>query len=125
MSTATEPENARNGTFYFFMRPDNPTAQYYVYMHFAEVEKLQPNQSRAFYIFQNEEFWNGNDQPMSPNYLSTTTAYSILPVSGERIEYYLIQSNTSTHQPILNALEVYIVQNFSEPQTDEKDGMYI
>ena len=36
--------------------PNNGSA-YYVYMHFAEVQKLPSNQSRQFNIFHNEEFF--------------------------------------------------------------------
>ncbi|PON88030.1 Mitogen-activated protein kinase kinase kinase [Trema orientale] len=122
MATAMAPGNESSTTFSFYMRPDSPTLEYYVYMHFAEVEKLHANQSREFFIYQNGEFWNDNDIiPVSPGYLTSTTVSSNLPVSGDKISYDLVQTNTSTHPPILNALEVYIVQNFSEPQSDEKD----
>ncbi|PON88028.1 Mitogen-activated protein kinase kinase kinase, partial [Trema orientale] len=117
MATAMAPENTSN-TFSFFLRPDDPTALYYVYLHFAEVEKLEANQSREFDIYQNGEFWKG---PFSPGYLSTKSLLNISPVSGERITYDLIQTETSTHPPIINALEVYVARNFSEAQTDEQD----
>ncbi|PON36237.1 Mitogen-activated protein kinase kinase kinase [Parasponia andersonii] len=117
MATAMAPENTSN-TFSFFLRPDDPTALYYVYLHFAEVEKLEANQSREFDIYQNGEFWKG---PFSPGYLSTKTLLNISPVSGEIITYDLIQTETSTHPPTINALEVYVARNFSEAQTDEQD----
>ncbi|KAL5581642.1 hypothetical protein UlMin_014084 [Ulmus minor] len=117
MATAMAPENA-SGPFSFFMRPANPTAQYYVYLHFAEVEKLEANQSREFNIYQNGEFWNG---PISLDYLAITTISSTSPVSGERIDYDFYRTETSTHPPILNALEAYIVVNSSESLTDERD----
>ena len=119
MATAMTPANGSSDTFAFYLRPDNPTAKYYVHMHFAELEKLDANQSREFTIFENGEHFNG---PLSPDYLYTTTISSIEPVSGERIDYEINRTETSTLPPLLNALEVYIVQNFSEPETHEQDG---
>ncbi|XP_062104822.1 putative leucine-rich repeat receptor-like serine/threonine-protein kinase At2g19230 [Humulus lupulus] len=121
MATAMSPENVTSPTFSFYLKPESPTAEFYVYMHFAELQKLQPNESREFYIYQNGEYWNDDVTPLIPNYLYTITSYSLSPVSGEKIEYELTQTKSSTHQPILNALEVYIVQNFTESQTHEQD----
>ena len=104
------------------MRPENPAAEYFVYMHFAEVEKLEANQSREFNIYQNGELWRG---PISPTYLSTTTLFKVSPVSGERIDYELYQTETSTHPPTINALEVYIGLNFSQSETAQQDGIVI
>ncbi|GMN27481.1 hypothetical protein TIFTF001_001674 [Ficus carica] len=120
MATAMAPENATSPSFEFFMKPDNPTADYYVYMQFAEVEKLKANESREFKIYENGELWR-EVPTISPAYLYTTTAFSYYPVRGERITYELYQTATSTHQPILNALEVYIALNFSESPTDEHE----
>lgn len=46
-------------------------------------------------------------------------------MSGERIQYELNETEKSTHPPILNAIEVYIIQDFSEPHTDELDGICV
>ncbi|KAF4381686.1 putative leucine-rich repeat receptor-like protein kinase At2g19210 [Cannabis sativa] len=121
MATAMSPENVTSPYFSFYLKPENPTAQYYVYMHFADLQKLLPNESREFYIYQNGEYFNGDVTPLIPNYLYTTTSYSLSPVSGDKIEYDLQQTKTSTHQPILNALEIYIVKNFTQSQTHEQD----
>ncbi|GMN27477.1 hypothetical protein TIFTF001_001660 [Ficus carica] len=118
MATAMAPGNATSRSFVFFISPDNPTDDYYVYMHFAEVEKLKANESREFNIYENGELWK-NVPTISPAYLYTMTASSTYPVRGETIDYELYQTDTSTRQPILNALEVYIARNFSESQTDE------
>ena len=124
MATAMAPENATSPSFVFFMKPDNPTADYYVYMHFAEVEKLKANESREFEIYENGKLWR-EVPTISPAYLYTTTAFSYYPVRGDRITYELYQTATSTRQPILNALEVYIDLNFSESPTDEHEGISI
>ncbi|KAM6572231.1 hypothetical protein CsatA_016311 [Cannabis sativa] len=121
METAMSPENVTSPMFSFYWSPDDPTAQYYVYMHFAELEKLQANESRQFFIIENiMEAWN-NQKPFSPEYLTATTLSNVAPVSGKQIDYTLYQTPKSTHQPILNAFEVYMLLNFSEPQTYEQD----
>ncbi|KAM6548596.1 hypothetical protein CsatB_020272 [Cannabis sativa] len=123
MGTAMSPANVTSPLFSFYLSPDDPMAEYYVYMHFAELEKLQPNESRQFRIYENGEFWNGDDKPFTPKYLQTTTLSSLASVRADSssINYDFFQYSTSTHQPILNALEVYIIQNFSEPQTHDND----
>ncbi|KAL5581641.1 hypothetical protein UlMin_014083 [Ulmus minor] len=118
MSTAIVMANA-SAPFYFFLRPDNPTDQFYVYMHFAEVETLAPNQSREFNIYENLKLWK--EEPVTLDYMYTTTYSSDSPVSGDKLEYDLVRTDTSTHPPILNALEVYILRSFSESHTDDQD----
>lgn len=119
MSTAITPINESN-PLELYMRPSNPTAKYYSFFHFAEVEKLQPNQSREFEIYQNGEFWRG---PISLDYLHSTTVYSLSPASGDKIQYTIYKTNVSTHPPILNAIEVYIGHDLSQSQTNDQDGM--
>lgn len=72
MTTAATPIIA-NSSLDISVTADNDTTQCYFYMHFAEVEKLQANQSRVINIS-----LNGNQRygPFSPEYLSTTTIYS-------------------------------------------------
>ncbi|KAF3445139.1 hypothetical protein FNV43_RR14832 [Rhamnella rubrinervis] len=101
MATAVTPKNASN-PFEFYIQPSNLTAQYYVYMYVAEIEKLEANQSREFDIYENGKLWQG---PIAPDYLSTETLYSTSPMSGDKIEYSFYKTKTSTHPPILNALE--------------------
>ncbi|RVW51965.1 LRR receptor-like serine/threonine-protein kinase IOS1 [Vitis vinifera] len=52
MRTAATPLNAGEH-LEFSWEPSDPTTQFYVYMHFAEVEELKVNQSREFNIFLN------------------------------------------------------------------------
>ncbi|CDY56102.1 BnaC02g44350D [Brassica napus] len=77
---------------------DNPEDQYYLYTHFAEIQELQANETREFNMF-----WNGE-------------------------KYYgplLIKTNRSTLPPLLNAIEVYKVIQFPQPETDENDVVAI
>lgn len=119
MSTAVTPENVSENFLIFFWEPTDPTSQYYVYMHFCEVEVLV-NQTREFNISQNGKFFIG---PVVPDYLYSKTAFSAVPVSGARIEYIIYQTERSTLPPILNAIEIYMVKTSSQLLTDEDDGM--
>ncbi|XVF86733.1 hypothetical protein PTKIN_Ptkin18bG0065900 [Pterospermum kingtungense] len=117
MSTALTPINASK-PLGFYWEPTDPKAKYFVYMHFAEVEELKDNEIREFNITQNGELFHG---PVVPEYLYTNTLYSVVPVSGNYIEFWLERTNRSTLPPILNALEVFMVKDFLESQTDPED----
>lgn len=126
MSTAMSPANDSSDTFVFHMSPEDPDALYYVYMYFAELEKLGANESRLFEIFENGEPFNGpTGLPISPDYLLSTSISSVNPVvGGDRIDYKINKTAASTHPPILNAFEAYIVQDFSVIDTHDEDGKY-
>lgn len=120
MNTAIMPQNSTE-SLQFSWRPDNSTAQFYIYMHFAEVEALRPNQSRSFNIYLNGDLWYG---PFSPRNLSAFTIYSQSPEScnGNFVcQVTINRTENSTLPPIINALELYQVIQFREPETDEND----
>ncbi|KAF2323511.1 hypothetical protein GH714_035852 [Hevea brasiliensis] len=71
------------------------TYQFYVYMHFAEIEKLEANQSRKFNISLNGTFWAG---PIIPLYLYTITEYSDQPSLEETM---IFLSSKLVGQPCL------------------------
>ncbi|OMP08519.1 hypothetical protein COLO4_06396 [Corchorus olitorius] len=97
-------------------------AQLYVYMHFAEIEKLQANESRVFNISYNGKYWFG---PYTPVYLLADTIYSTSPLTaGTDHDFSIYRTQGSTHPPILNAIEIHLVQNFSQSETVQKDGIY-
>lgn len=119
MRTAATPLNAGEH-LEFSWEPSDPTTQFYVYMHFAEVEELKVNQSREFNIFLNGTLWYG---PVTPRYLYTTTIRDLVPESAAKFQFSISQMSNSTHPPIINALEAYRVKRLLQPQTDQKDGM--
>ncbi|EXB74609.1 Putative leucine-rich repeat receptor-like protein kinase [Morus notabilis] len=98
--------------------PDN-TSAYFVYMHFAEVKKLQANQSRAFEIFHNGEFFYG---PLSPAYLRAETIYSPTALIGGAHSIKISKTPNSTLPPIINAWEVYVRKEFPQSETDQQDA---
>ncbi|OMO66429.1 hypothetical protein COLO4_30558 [Corchorus olitorius] len=93
-------------------------AELYAYMHFAEIEKLQANESRKFNISYNGYHWYG---PYSPYYLVADFIYSISPSMGGKHMFSIYRTEDSTHPPILNAIEMYLVKNFPQSETVQKD----
>lgn len=100
--------------------PEDPNAKYHIFLHFAELEKFQANQSREFNIFQNGDHFDG---PFSPVYMKSTTLFNVFSMSGDKISFSLIKTNASNLPPILNALEIYMVLDASQSRTEEQDGM--
>ncbi|TXG68737.1 hypothetical protein EZV62_003672 [Acer yangbiense] len=67
MQTAATPKKDSQPLNYFFNTSVSST-QYYIYMHFAEVEELQANQFREFNISLNGQHWfDGNPGLCSSN----------------------------------------------------------
>ncbi|KAK9923510.1 hypothetical protein M0R45_031926 [Rubus argutus] len=92
-------------------------AKYHNYFHFAEVEKLPPNQSRLQYISKDGELFH---DPFALSYLETTTIYwrwSLTPNTTLSIS----KVDNSTLPPILNALEIYLEKEFSVSETNQGD----
>jgi hypothetical protein len=122
MSTAVTPING-SAPLEFNWDSDAKTSEYYIYIHFAEVVKLEANQSRSFNITLNGKYWYG---PLVPDYLSTTTLYSPSAITGsKKYEFSIFKTETSTLPPILNAIEIYSVKYFLQSETDQGDGTYM
>jgi hypothetical protein len=113
------PANA-SAPFDYYWYPDNVNDQYYLYVHFNEVEKLAENETRSFNITLNGVYWAG---PLIPKYQETLTIYSIHPLSGStRHILSLLKTESSTLPPIINALEIYIAREFSLSESEQDDG---
>ncbi|CAJ2663782.1 unnamed protein product [Trifolium pratense] len=114
MRTAATPVNA-SAPLLFHWNADNVTDQYYLYLHFNEVEDLTQNETRAFNITVNGEFFYG---PMIPGYQVTDTVISSAPLTGAaRYLISLSKTENSTLPPILNAVEIYKLKDFSQSET--------
>ncbi|XP_062156019.1 LRR receptor-like serine/threonine-protein kinase IOS1 [Alnus glutinosa] len=120
MSTAVTPSNGNAPMEAFQWESDNASTEYYVYMHFAEVVKLEANQSRSFNVTLNGKYWHG---PLVPDYLSTNTVFSRSAITGsDNYQFSLVKTEKSTLPPILNAFEIYSVKYFSQSaETDQED----
>ena len=123
MQSAATPKNGSKYLNYSW-NSSKESDQFYVYMHFAELEKLQSNQFRGFNITYNGEYWDG---PIVPDYLSTTTIYNIKPSVMSSLQHQLsfFPIENSSLPPIINGLEIYLVMEISELETNSGDGMSV
>lgn len=119
MSTALTPRNATNPMIMVLENSD-PTVRYFVYMHFAEVEDLSltPNQTREFRILLN----GMKIADFSPKYLQTDTFF-LKPESQTDIRFTLEKTPRSTLPPLINAIEIYVRNTYSQSFTSQEDGM--
>ncbi|XP_059458248.1 LRR receptor-like serine/threonine-protein kinase IOS1 [Corylus avellana] len=118
MSTAVTPVNG-NDSLQFSWDSEYATSEYYVYMYFAEVVKLEANQYRSFNIAVNENYWYG---PFAPNYLKTNTLDSSSALSGKaKYEISIFKTENSTFPPIINAIEIYSVKYLLQSETVQGD----
>ncbi|KAI5336918.1 hypothetical protein L3X38_016187 [Prunus dulcis] len=118
LSTAATPKN-KNGSLEIRWLPSDNVTEYYVYMHFSEVEKLPGNQSRQMYINRDGELFRSS---LVLEYLSTWTIYSTeAQSSGGQYNFSICKFENSTLPPILNAIEFYMVKEFLESETNQAD----
>ncbi|KAA8536755.1 hypothetical protein F0562_029233 [Nyssa sinensis] len=115
LSTADTP-NASDSLYYSWV-PDTPTDQFYIYMHFTEVQVLKANQTREFLIYLNGQLWY--NIPVVPTTVSTTTIFGSNTYPS--FELSINKTSKSTLPPIINAIEIYNVRQLNS-LTDEKDG---
>lgn len=119
MSTAITPVNA-SAPLQFSYDADNVNDKYYNYLHFNEVEKLTGNETRAFDITLNDNFFYS--RPFRNTYGDIWTVYDKRPYTGAaRYRFSLQKKENSTLPPILNAIEIYKVNNFSQSETQHDD----
>ncbi|CAI0391898.1 unnamed protein product, partial [Linum tenue] len=118
MKTATRPTD-ENKPLSFELNTREATLDFYIYMHFAELEALQEGESRVFDISLNGIVLRRNVVPI---YLHSTTITSPQSVRGSKLNFLLSKSMNSTHPPILNALEVFVIRPFWQSPTDQADG---
>ncbi|XWS12027.1 hypothetical protein CRYUN_Cryun37aG0055200 [Craigia yunnanensis] len=118
METAAQQKN-KSTPLSLYLQTINQTDKFYVYMYFAEVEKLQANKFRQFNISLNGQHWSG---PHSPVYLEATTVYKTSPLTGEvEYEFLIYKARNSSLPPIINALEVYKVNELPQQETNQDD----
>ncbi|XP_017424520.1 LRR receptor-like serine/threonine-protein kinase IOS1 [Vigna angularis] len=118
MSTAVEPQND-SAPLVISWEPQHETDQFYVYMHFTEIQVLTTNQTRLFNIMLNAESWFSN---FSPRYHDVGTIYSKSASSGKELKFSLERTENSTLPPIISAIEIYRVIDLQKPETFQGDG---
>ncbi|XP_034695191.1 senescence-induced receptor-like serine/threonine-protein kinase [Vitis riparia] len=120
MATAATPADENEPLGFSFLIVGDPSQKLYVYMHFAEVEDLK-GQIREFTISVNDDESFGG--PVAPRYLLSDTVYSKFSLNGSinRLSFSLKRTNRSTLPPIINAMEVYRLKEFSQSSTQQND----
>ncbi|XLR43007.1 hypothetical protein HN51_027043 [Arachis hypogaea] len=123
MRTAATPRNARDSLDFYFQF-DYVAQIHVVRFYFAEVQKLSANEIRSFNISVNGNYWKG---PIVPTY-NQTVFYNFQSTYFERVSEYrfsLLPTEFSTLPPITNAIEIFLIKDFSQPQTqnDQVDAM--
>lgn len=125
MASASTPISAFapwNFTWTWLLTPS--TTQFYIYMHFAEIQSLQANETREFSVLVNGD-------PMYER-------YSPKPFSIETLSYFtpqqcdqgnctveLLRTSKSTLPPLINAFEIYTVIDLPLLETNQDDGMSV
>ncbi|CAL5195562.1 unnamed protein product [Lathyrus oleraceus] len=118
MSTAITPFNV-SAPIQFSWSSDDVNDQYYFYLYFNEVEKLAESETRAFNIIANGKLLYG---PEIPAYQRVHTILSTAALTGAgRYIFTLEKTDNSTLPPILNAMEVYKLIDFSLSETQKDD----
>ncbi|KAK2654548.1 hypothetical protein Ddye_014404 [Dipteronia dyeriana] len=115
MSTAVIPA-VDNNSLTFSWETSNSTSQYYVYMHFSELQQQINNQTRQMHIYPNEKLWYNRFRFL---YLVAYVLYSTGPMSI--LEFSMKKTEESPLPPMLNAIEIYQVKEFPQFLTNQQD----
>ncbi|XP_050231693.1 probable LRR receptor-like serine/threonine-protein kinase At1g05700 isoform X2 [Mercurialis annua] len=116
MQTAVQPMN--NESINFDFNIGDPFVNFYIYMHFAEVESIPSNdQSRAFNIELNGKVL----EEVGLKYLQSTTISTLQPIRGPRLTISLNRLSNSSLPPIINAMEIYLVNKLWQKATNQED----
>ncbi|XAR53406.1 Non-specific serine/threonine protein kinase [Bertholletia excelsa] len=117
MGTASLPLNDGQ-PLELYWTTTNADSHFYVYLYFAEIERLTRNQSREFNIS-----WNGTPLfgPLSARFLYAATVSNLRPLTGQDHWISIYRTGKSTLPPILNAVEIFTVRQVDELPTYIKD----
>ncbi|CAG7867987.1 hypothetical protein BRARA_F00228 [Brassica rapa] len=97
-----------------------PTAKFYTYMHFAELQTLRANDTREFNTTMNGKYSYG---PYTPTPLKIETVLDVKPEECDEgaCLLQLVRTSKSTLPPLLNAIEAFTEINFPQMETDGDD----
>ncbi|WJX42991.1 hypothetical protein P8452_30154 [Trifolium repens] len=116
MRTTSIPANFSDNIEFHFL-PKYNASRYYVYMYFAEIQKLEANQIREFNIFVNGKLLNSD--PLIPLYLQSM--YYISVIDENKLELWFNKTSRSTLPPLFNAIEIYMTKDFLQSETYQTD----
>ncbi|KAI3684215.1 hypothetical protein L6452_33436 [Arctium lappa] len=120
MSTAITTTSPTNYLYYSW-KSVNPSDEFYMYIHLAEIETLKSNQTREFNIYLNGYYWDG---PVSPVDHTTSTLFSSF-YNLSTYELKMNKTQNSTLPPIFNAIELYTAKQLLQWQTEDQDAAAI
>ncbi|XP_056866280.1 receptor-like protein kinase At3g21340 isoform X2 [Raphanus sativus] len=100
------------------------TTQFYVYLHFAEIQTLKPLDTREFKVTMNGKLAY---ERYSPRMLATETIFFSQPqqCEGGKCILELTKTPKSTLPPLINALELFTVIDFPQLETNQDDVVAI
>lgn len=116
LKTATTTENASDNLEFSYQLISSGAITFYVYMYFAEIEKLLTNQTREFDVYVNGGLLQKN---ASVPFLGHGTLMYLSPEPETNIQIWMNRTNESTMSPILNGIEVYGRKTLDLPETDQ------
>lgn len=95
-------------------------SRFHIYMYFAELEKLEKNQTRKFNVS-----WNGSPLfgPIVPRYLYAETKSNLKALVGKEHHISINKTEDSTLPPIFNAVEIFMAKKYDEFPTHIEDGI--
>ncbi|KAI5442103.1 probable LRR receptor-like serine/threonine-protein kinase At4g29180 isoform X2 [Lathyrus oleraceus] len=115
--TCSTPKN-ENGSLEFSWTSNDPNTKFYVYLYFAEVERLQRSQLRKFSVS-----WNGSPLITSivPKYWQATSLFNSKSLVAKEHRISIQKTEDSMLPPILNAVEIYVARQLDALPTFEED----
>ncbi|XP_003566697.3 putative leucine-rich repeat receptor-like protein kinase At2g19210 [Brachypodium distachyon] len=123
MQTAITPRNASNNIEFYWdakPKPNDPLPGYIAIMYFTELQLLNGNDVRQFYVNLNGNPWF--PAGVTPQYLSNSATYNSSPSRLNRYNISINATSNSTLPPILNAVEVFSVIPTTNIGTDSQDA---
>ncbi|XP_024003752.1 probable leucine-rich repeat receptor-like protein kinase At2g28990 isoform X2 [Eutrema salsugineum] len=118
LRSAATPKNASEPLIISWLsKYSNP--QVYLYMHFAEIQALEANETREFDVI----LKNFNYSSFSPTKLKVSTLFTEVPMQcySGICSINLVKTPKSTLPPLINAFEAYTVKEFSQLETSLSD----
>ncbi|KAH0943510.1 hypothetical protein HID58_003147, partial [Brassica napus] len=87
------------------------TSRFYVCLHFSEIQELNPNDTRELKVMYNGRLIIEPFKPIN----------ELGPNANGQCTFSLQKTASSTLPPLLNAMEVYMVNSLSQNETDTKE----
>ncbi|KAJ6855677.1 hypothetical protein NC651_040347 [Populus alba x Populus x berolinensis] len=121
LRTAVQPRNGLNSLSYSYTigYGYNPTPEFLVFFHFAEIEQSAPGERREFNITLNDLEYG----PFTLEYLKPLTIRSNLSRAQE-VRFSIDATSRSDLLPILNAFEIFELRPLRYSPTNQTDGMF-